>query len=217
MKQNEKIAVAVYGTLLTSCRADGLLPEARRTVFLRGRLYDTRRGYPTFAPDPDSPNLVRAEVAEVDRETLARLDRYEGYPTLYRRAPVRCFDAEGREVCVALVYVMDRVPEEATEIASGDWRAHAEPSAGLLHLTLKRRWFDEIANGEKRNEYREAKPFWNARLASGGWTRVLFRNGYSKTAPTMLCTIDEPKLVRDDSGTVAVWRIPIREVLYVHR
>ena len=34
----------------------------------------------------------------------------------------------------------------------------------ILHLTLKRKWFDLIASGEKKEEYREIKPYWVARL-----------------------------------------------------
>jgi len=33
-----------------------------------------------------------------------------------------------------------------------------------LHLTLKKKWFDMIASGEKKEEYRELKPYWVERL-----------------------------------------------------
>lgn len=33
-----------------------------------------------------------------------------------------------------------------------------------LHLTLKKKWFDMIASGEKKEEYREIKPYWIARF-----------------------------------------------------
>jgi len=36
----------------------------------------------------------------------------------------------------------------------------------VLHLTLKRQWFDLIASGEKKEEYREIKQFWIKRLLS---------------------------------------------------
>lgn len=48
-----------------------------------------------------------------------------------------------------------------------------------LHLTLKKKWFDMIASGEKKEEYREIKPYWSQRLTSNpikifiigiGWT-----------------------------------------------
>ena len=33
-----------------------------------------------------------------------------------------------------------------------------------LHLTLKKKWFDMIASGEKKEEYREIKPYWEKRF-----------------------------------------------------
>lgn len=34
----------------------------------------------------------------------------------------------------------------------------------VLHLTLKRKWFDMIASGEKKEEYREIKPYYVNKL-----------------------------------------------------
>ena len=56
----------------------------------------------------------------------------------------------------------------------------------ILHLTLKKQWFDMIASGEKTEEYREMKPYWHKRLLNRKYDAISFRNGYSKTAPTML-------------------------------
>jgi hypothetical protein len=77
----------------------------------------------------------------------------------------------------------------------------------ILHLTLKRKWFDMIASGKKLEEYREVKKYWIERftwheyhkadtlklihtLANGDAIRkdfdqVEFKNGYSKDAPTI--------------------------------
>ncbi len=66
----------------------------------------------------------------------------------------------------------------------------------ILHLTLLRRWFDEIASGRKTEEYRTRSPYWAARLESSAPARlagvpfrrfdeVHFRNGYAKLAPFM--------------------------------
>ena len=62
----------------------------------------------------------------------------------------------------------------------------------ILHLTLKKKWFDMILSGEKKEEYREMKPYWFNRLY--GWYSkghkqfdyVHFRNGYNHTSPSML-------------------------------
>lgn len=80
----------------------------------------------------------------------------------------------------------------------------------ILHLTLKRKWFDRIACGDKKEEYRDIKPYWVNRLVDElkpkegptdftfnlhgflyemqtpkEYDIVEFRNGYSKDAPTM--------------------------------
>ena len=60
----------------------------------------------------------------------------------------------------------------------------------ILHLTLKKKWFDLIASGEKTIEYRERKPYWEKRLLNDdGSYRVFdivrFKNGYGEKVPTM--------------------------------
>ncbi len=62
----------------------------------------------------------------------------------------------------------------------------------VLPLILTHRWYDKIASGEKRYEYREIKPFWTKRLFAKDYTAVRFHRGY--TATTMefeLLGIDE--------------------------
>ena len=58
----------------------------------------------------------------------------------------------------------------------------------VLHLILKKQWFDMIASGEKKEEYREVKPYWTTRLIHNDFDVIHFRNGYASDAPTM--TID---------------------------
>ena len=59
----------------------------------------------------------------------------------------------------------------------------------ILPLVLKRRWFDMIASGKKREEYRDATWYWQTRIHN--WcdkqgTRVVeFRHGYGTNAPRM--------------------------------
>ena len=55
----------------------------------------------------------------------------------------------------------------------------------VLHLTLHRRWFDEIASGRKTQEYRLCTAFWVRRLEDRTYDEIQFRNGYNKDAPTM--------------------------------
>jgi hypothetical protein len=59
-----------------------------------------------------------------------------------------------------------------------------EPS--ILHLTLHREWFAKIADGTKREEYRDITTYWQKRLSGRSYDYVCFRNGYARTAPTMM-------------------------------
>jgi hypothetical protein len=77
----------------------------------------------------------------------------------------------------------------------------------VLHLTLKKKWFDMIASGEKKEEYREIKQYWFRRLSitgnfEDGFIKpdaILFRHGYAKNAAALLIEclgieVDEGKL-----------------------
>ena len=45
----------------------------------------------------------------------------------------------------------------------------------VLKLVLKRKWYDMIASGEKKEEYRESKKHWWTRI--GGWMANSIPNG----------------------------------------
>lgn len=53
----------------------------------------------------------------------------------------------------------------------------------ILYLTLKKKWFDLIKSGQKTEEYREIKPYWEKRLKDKYFDCVCFKNGYSANAP----------------------------------
>lgn len=65
-----------------------------------------------------------------------------------------------------------------------------------LHLNLKKEFFDLIADGEKKEEYREIKPYWNRVFTSHIWIKgrpyhpsdvnICFSNGYSKNRRQMI-------------------------------
>ena len=61
-----------------------------------------------------------------------------------------------------------------------------DSKATVLHLTLKKQWFDLIKSGEKKEEYRAIKPYWDSRLSNRHYDLVKFRNGYGKDAPWLL-------------------------------
>ncbi len=60
----------------------------------------------------------------------------------------------------------------------------------LLRLTLKRRWFDLIASGEKKEEYRTPGKWILSRLEGKSYDAIEFRNGYSPTSPVLTVEFD---------------------------
>ena len=73
----------------------------------------------------------------------------------------------------------------------------------MLVLPIKKKWFDMIRNREKKEEYREIKPYYYKRFGNIllGYSlnnvkaelykniefSMLFRNGYSHNSPTIKC------------------------------
>lgn len=79
----------------------------------------------------------------------------------------------------------------------------------MLILPIKKKWFDMIRTGEKKEEYRDIKPYYDSRLLTyfgKFWVgselvsgkgfpeierpeirEVIFRNGYSGTSPEIVC------------------------------
>jgi hypothetical protein len=68
-----------------------------------------------------------------------------------------------------------------------------------------------IASGEKREEYREIKPYWNKRLNSREYDVIKFRNGYARNAPEMIVELKE---ICSSLGIVE-WGAPERESVYI--
>ena len=76
----------------------------------------------------------------------------------------------------------------------GTWGDNEINFMAVLHLTLKKKWFDMILSGEKKHEYREYKDYWKRKFIIPGthppicklkYETVVFRNGYSKNSPLM--------------------------------
>ena len=83
----------------------------------------------------------------------------------------------------------------------------------MLILPIKKKWFDMILSGEKKEEYREITGYWTSRI--NNWSRdlcgdyrvtdqyflsqlrsgsheyctAIFRNGYGKNAPSFKCDV----------------------------
>ncbi len=75
----------------------------------------------------------------------------------------------------------------------------------MLILPIKRKWFDMILSGEKKEEYREIKQYYKSRFKNvfhmGPYSfipvgnerkQIMFRNGYSKNSPSFIadCSLD---------------------------
>ena len=68
----------------------------------------------------------------------------------------------------------------------------------MLILPIKKKWFDMIRSGEKKEEYREIKPYWTSRFNNMKFAEfkiiddevtflIVFRNGYSIFSPELKC------------------------------
>jgi len=53
-------------------------------------------------------------------------------------------------------------------------------------MTLHRVWFDAIAEGSKKHEFRQIKPYWTKKLKEREYDVIEFRNGYAADAPAMM-------------------------------
>ncbi len=63
-----------------------------------------------------------------------------------------------------------------------------------MTFTINKKWFDLILSGEKKEEYREIKPFYNSRLKlflNKKNIKIRLKNGYKKDSPyiDILCSI----------------------------
>lgn len=57
-----------------------------------------------------------------------------------------------------------------------------------LHLSLYKKWFDEILSGNKKIEYREIKPYYD-RILNKKYNEVKFVNGYGNFRPFIIAEI----------------------------
>lgn len=110
-------------------------------------------------------------------------------------------DRIGQFVTAAINEKLERVRSKCTKMRLKNI-SESQRTTKILHLTLKKTWFDLIERGEKREEYREIKPYWKARLCEA-WDDtdlnqfkakkfhlVKFRNGYSKSARTITFLVE---------------------------
>jgi len=85
----------------------------------------------------------------------------------------------------------------------------------ILHLTLKREYFDQIAKKQKHTEYRDQKSYWRKRLEGRKYDLIRFRNGYGKHVPEML--VEFLGLRRVGKGRGAKYAIRLGRILKIKR
>ena len=64
----------------------------------------------------------------------------------------------------------------------------------MLTLPIKKKWFNMIKSGEKKEEYREIKEYYGVRFGKLGVGddkihEIIFRNGYGNDKPTIKCKV----------------------------
>lgn len=63
----------------------------------------------------------------------------------------------------------------------------------MIILPIKKKWFDMIKTGVKKEEYREIKPYYEKRFEKtfkdDDVAVVKFRNGYSNNSPSFDCLV----------------------------
>lgn len=65
----------------------------------------------------------------------------------------------------------------------------------VLHLTLHKKWFDEILAERKNVEYRDMTEYWKRRLENKKYDYIHFVNGYGKKRPWM--DVEIKSIVKD--------------------
>lgn len=140
--------VAVYGTLRLG---EGNWAWALRdtaTHLGRGavagfRLHGAGLGFPYAVPTDDTSGAIVVDVFTVDPDTMAQLDRLEGFPSHYLRTPTPYRLDDGTTGTAWLYHPADadRFPaDDPRIISSGDWLAD---DAGRRRSTIGSYWADE--------------------------------------------------------------------------
>lgn len=84
----------------------------------------------------------------------------------------------------------------------------------VLTLSVKKEWFDLIKAGEKREEYREIKPYWVARL---------FYDGACKLPPNVVRKLTssivkygDTERFEEDNEDIVISFVPYTHVLFIN-
>ncbi len=106
-------------------------------------------------------------------------------------------------------FVQQRIDARNPIVVSSDRR--------ILYLSLMKKWFDQVADGIKKLEYREVKEYWISRLFDRDgipipYDCVFFRNGYSRKSPTLMIEYNGVVGISDFEG-VECFELSLGDVL----
>lgn len=88
-----------------------------------------------------------------------------------------------------------------------------------LFLTIKRQYFDQILLGDKKEEYRLVKPYFDKKLKDRYYDTITLQAGYSNKSPRLTavyCGCEVKEITHEFfGGTVTVYAIQIGQILSV--
>lgn len=102
----------------------------------------------------------------------------------------------------------------------------------MLVLPIKRKWFDMILSGKKKEEYRETSAYWMTRfrkhfpmypysyIPKGGMMEwVEFRNGYRKDSPSFraLCELVDVRKGKPEWGAEPGKKYYVLKIIEIKR
>ena len=133
------------------------------------------------------------------------------FPTLMKNSSLIVTDPYG-----GTIEALEKAGYEVKKYSLDDISQHAiftqarniKRKPKYLIIPIKKKWFDMILSGEKKEEYREMKPYWEKRFKKHfNWNigeaeifewhfsnkpkKIKFQNGYGKDVPSFMaeCTI----------------------------
>ena len=98
----------------------------------------------------------------------------------------------------------------------------------MLTLPIRKKWFDMIRMGEKKEEYREIKTYYRKRFQTIGLLdrnglpttheeRIAFRNGYSAKSPQIEATVNlDIKKGKEEWGALPNVEYYVLRIVKIH-
>ena len=116
----ETIKIIAYGTLMSGESNHHFCKNSIniKPCFVKGTLYDTGFGFPALKIIGD--NKIKAEIIELPKEDLNKIDILECYPYMYNRCLIKAETKDG--IDEGWIYTINILPSDSIIIPSGDWK-----------------------------------------------------------------------------------------------